>query len=207
MSIHHLTTPISNDDIRNINAGDLVFLTGTLVTARDDVHLRVVKQLDRLPLDLRDGAIFHAGPIMAEIPEQPGRFEVISIGPTTSMRMERYEHEFIEQVGIRLIVGKGGMGSRTEEACKKYGCLHTVFPGGCAVLAASRVLEVRNVYWSDLGMPEALWEMEVKDFGPLLVSIDTKGNNLFEKQKVIYNDKKEEELQRINRYIEEAYRI
>ncbi len=207
MSIHHLKTPIKEEEIRRIRTGDLIFLSGTLVTARDDVHLRLVKQQDSLPIDLRDGAIFHAGPIMAASKDRPGRYEVISIGPTTSMRMERYEKEFIEQTGLRLIVGKGGMGRRTEEACAAHGCLHAVFPGGCAVLAASLVREVREVHWLELGMPEAMWVMEVENFGPLLVSIDAQGNNLFEQQKAIYNEKKEAELRALNAYIGEAFRI
>jgi L(+)-tartrate dehydratase beta subunit len=207
MSIHTLSTPISEESIRSIKAGDLVFLTGTLVTARDDVHLRLVKQGDALPTNLKDGAIFHAGPIMTPIVGEEGRYEVISIGPTTSMRMERYEKDFIEQTGVRLIVGKGGMGPRTAEACVESGCLHVVFPGGCAVLAASQVVEVKSVHWLDLGMPEALWEMEVKNFGPLLVSIDAHGNNLFEEQKVLYNERKESILENLNQFIEETFRI
>lgn len=206
MSIFHLDVPILKEDIEDIRIGDLIYLTGTLVTARDDVHLRVVKQADLLPLSLINGAIFHAGPIMKET-EIENHYEVISIGPTTSMRMERYEKEFLEQTGVRLVIGKGGMGTRTADACRALSCLHAVFPGGCAVLAASQVEEVEAVHWLELGMPEALWVMRVKEFGPLLVSIDRKGNNLFEEQKELYEQRKGIALEEINAYIEADYKI
>jgi L(+)-tartrate dehydratase beta subunit len=132
-------------------------------------------------------AIFHAGPIVAK---QGEGWRMISIGPTTSMRMERFEKDFIERTGVKLIVGKGGMGPDTAEACKRHKALHAVFPGGCAVLAATEVEEIERVEWQDLGMPEALWVSRVKEFGPLIISIDTKGNNLFELNKAGFNAKK-----------------
>lgn len=176
-----LTTPIQDEDLESLTIGDIIYLNGYLVTSRDDVHQRLIKQDKELPVDLSGKAIFHAGPIMQEIVGQTGKYKVISIGPTTSMRMEKYEKEFIAKTGLKLIVGKGGMGPNTVEGCQKYKAVHTVFPGGCAVLAANCVEEVEHVEWLDLGMPEAMWVMRVKEFGPLIVSIDSKGNNLFEK--------------------------
>jgi L(+)-tartrate dehydratase beta subunit len=84
-------------------------------------------------------------------------------------------------------VGKGGMGPETVEGCREHKALHAVFPGGCAVLAATQVEEIERVEWLDLGMPEALWVCRVKEFGPLIISIDTKGNNLFETNKAEFN--------------------
>ena len=104
--------------------------------------------------------------------------------------MEKYEREFIAATGLKVIVGKGGMGPNTVEGCVKNKAIHTVFPGGCAVLAAQCVEEVERVEWLDLGMPEAMWVMRVKEFGPLIVSIDTHGGNLFEKNKAEFNRKK-----------------
>jgi len=106
-------------------------------------------------------------------------WEVVSIGPTTSMRMELYEAEFIERTGVKMIIGKGFMGSRTVEACRKHRCIVTVFPGGCAALAAERVKRVLGVHWLDLGVPDALWVLEVEEFGPLIVTIDSHGNNMY----------------------------
>ena len=135
--------------------------------------------------------MFHAGPIVKKTND---KWEMVSVGPTTSMRMEKYEKEFIEATGVKLIIGKGGMGEKTTKACIDNKVVHTVFPGGAAVVAGSEVEEITDVEWLDLGMPEAFWVLKVKEFGPLIVSIDTKGNNLFENNKKLFNDKKEKEL-------------
>jgi L(+)-tartrate dehydratase beta subunit len=197
MSRRVLTTPIADEELESLNIGDIIYLNGYLITSRDDVHQRLIKQHKELPVDLAGKAIFHAGPIMQEIEGQPGKYRVISIGPTTSMRMELYEKEFIGQTGLKLIVGKGGMGLNTTAGCKEFKAVHTVFPGGCAVLAANCVEEVERVEWLDLGMPEAMWVMRVKEFGPLIVSIDTHGNNLFINNKKIFNQKKNEIVEEI----------
>jgi L(+)-tartrate dehydratase beta subunit len=183
-----LTTPIKNEDLENITAGDVVYLDGYLITCRDVAHRRLIEQGRELPVDLNGLAIFHAGPIVAK--DDNGKWQMISIGPTTSMRMEKFEKEFIEQTGVKLIIGKGGMGPNTVEGCKTHKALHAVFPGGCAVLAATEVEEIEKVEWEDLGMPESLWVSRVKNFGPLIISIDTKGNNLFENNKVTFNERK-----------------
>ncbi|MBC7075154.1 MAG: L(+)-tartrate dehydratase subunit beta [Syntrophomonadaceae bacterium] len=202
MSTRVLTTPIQNKDLEPLTIGDIIYLNGYLITSRDDVHQRLIKQHKNLPVDLAGKAIFHAGPIMQEIEGQPGRYRVVSIGPTTSMRMEKYEKEFIGQTGVKLIVGKGGMGPKTAEGCRKYKAVHAIFPGGCAVLAASCVEEVEGVEWLDLGMPEAMWVMRVKEFGPLIVSIDTKGNNLFELNKKTFNIAKEHVVEEICEHVD-----
>jgi L(+)-tartrate dehydratase beta subunit len=150
-------------------------------------HRRLIELGRELPVDLRGLAIFHAGPIVAQ---DGDGWKMISIGPTTSMRMERFEEAFIERTGVKLIVGKGGMGPNTTAACKKHKALHAVFPGGCAVLAATEVEAIERVEWLDLGMPEALWVSRVKAFGPLIISIDTEGNNLFETNKAAFNARK-----------------
>jgi L(+)-tartrate dehydratase beta subunit len=190
-----LTTPIRNEDIEQLNAGDIVYLDGYLITCRDMPHRRLVDLGRQLPVDLQGLAIFHAGPIVTKDGEG---WKMISIGPTTSMRMEKHEKEFIKQTGVKLIIGKGGMGPNTEEGCKTYKALHAVFPGGCAVLAASEVEEIEKVEWLELGMPEAMWVCRVKQFGPLIISIDTKGNNLFEMNKVKFNAKKAPLVAEIN---------
>ncbi|OMG12977.1 L(+)-tartrate dehydratase subunit beta [Actinomyces naeslundii] len=189
-----LTTPIKREDLEGIRVGDVIFLDGHIVTCRDVAHRRLIELSRELPVDIREGAILHAGPIIRVINEEAGRFEVVSVGPTTSMRMEKFEEEFIRRTGVRLIVGKGGMGPGTEAGCRTYGALHCVFPAGNAVIAATEVEEVEGGYWRELGMPETLWIFRVKQFGPLIVSIDAEGNNLFEQQKVVYNERKERAL-------------
>ena len=177
-----LTTPISAEDLKGIKIGDIVYLNGSMTTCRDVAHRRLVEEGRELPVDVRNNAIFHAGPIIR--PLENDKFEMVSVGPTTSMRMEKFEYEFVKETGVRVIIGKGGMKENTERACKEFGAIHCVFPAGNAVVAATEVEEIVAAEWRDLGMPETLWNCRVKEFGPLIVSIDTKGNNLFEKNKI-----------------------
>ena len=194
-----LTTPITDDQLEGLEAGDVVYLTGTLVTCRDVAHRRLIEQGRELPVDLKGGAIFHAGPIVR--PNGDGGYEMVSIGPTTSMRMEKFEKEFIAQTGVKLVIGKGGMGADTQAGCVENKAVHAIFPGGCAVLAATKVEKIEGAEWKDLGMPETLWINRVKDFGPLIISIDTKGNNLIEKNKAVFNEKKKPILERIHKQV------
>ncbi len=191
-----LTTPIKDEDLEDLRAGDVVYLTGHIVTCRDVAHRRLIELKRQLPVDLKGGAIFHAGPIVRKLDD--GKFEMVSIGPTTSMRMEKFEKDFIEQTGVKLIVGKGGMGPETEAGCKQFKAVHAIFPGGCAVLAATQVDEIEDAQWQDLGMPETLWVNRVTELGPLIISIDTQGNNLIEKNKAEFNARKGAIVAKIN---------
>jgi L(+)-tartrate dehydratase beta subunit len=194
-----LKTPISDADIEQLTVGDIVFLDGTLVTCRDVGHRRLIELGRELPVDLRGGAILHAGPIVSD--KGNGRFEMVSIGPTTSMRMEKFEKEFIARTGVKLIVGKGGMGPETVEGCRRNKAVHAIFPGGCAVVAAKQVQEIERVEWRDLGMPEALWVSRVAQFGPLIISIDAKGNNLVDNNKALFNARKAAIVEEIGRQV------
>ena len=198
MSKKILTTPIAPEDLADIKIGDVIYLTGHIVTCRDVPHRRVVQEGRELPLDIRGGAILHAGPIIRKM-DGGGKegFEMVSVGPTTSMRMEKFEREFIAKTGVRLIVGKGGMGEGTMSGCKEFGAIHCVFPAGCAVVAATQVEQIESADWTELGMPETLWKCRVREFGPLIVSIDAHGNNLFEQNKVKFNEKKDAALAEI----------
>ncbi len=191
-----LQTPIRDQDLADLKVGDVVWLTGRLVTCRDVAHRRLIEQGRALPVDLKGGAIFHAGPIVRQ--KDDGHFEMVSIGPTTSMRMEKFERAFIEQTGVKLIVGKGGMGPETAAGCQEHKAVHAIFPGGCAVLAATQVEEIEGAEWQDLGMPETLWINRVREFGPLIISIDTHGNNLIAQNKTVFNEKKAPILARIS---------
>lgn len=188
-----LTAPITFEQIKDLKIGDTVFYTGLLATCRDAGHNRVINE-NIMPetFDFSSGALYHAGPIAKQ--QENGEYKIIAIGPTTSRRMESVEEEFIKKTGVKLIIGKGGMLEKTANACKKYGAIHCAFPGGCGVVAAKEVERVENVEWLDLGMPEALWILKVKEFGPLIVSVDTKGDNLFENNKKIFKQKLSELL-------------
>ena len=182
LQLEHLP---ANTDIR---VGDVIYLTGTLVTCRDVCHRRLIELKRPIPYDLNGKAIFHAGPIVRKNGE---KWEMVSVGPTTSMRMEAFEKDFIEQTGVKLVVGKGGMGPLTEAGCKQFKALHVIFPAGCAVVAATQVEEIEEVHWTELGMPESLWVCRVKEFGPLIVSIDTHGNNLIAENKKLFAERRD----------------
>ena len=179
MTVYKLKTPISEEEIRKLAVSDTVLISGTMVTARDQAHKRALefaKEGKPLPLNLEGLAIFHCGPVMRK---QDDRWTVVAAGPTTSTRLEAYESDFIQNFKPRLIVGKAGMGEQTTEAMVKYGAVYGAFTGGAAVIAAKAIREVKAVEWLDLGMPEALWVLKVVDFGPMVVAIDSHGNNLF----------------------------
>lgn len=151
-----LTTPIRDEDLADRNVGDVVYLDGQLVTCRDVAHRRLIELGRELPVNLEGGAIFHAGPIVRQ--KEDGDYEMVSIGPTTSMRMEKFEKEFIRQTGVKLVVGKGGMGAETAAGCVENKAVHAIFPGGWAVLAATKVEKIEGAEWTDLGMPEIMKE-------------------------------------------------
>jgi len=179
MGEYRFNTPIG-DEARKLRMGDVLFLTGTVVTARDAGHRRALELMNRgekLPVDLRGLAVYHMGPIVRKVGDD---WKVYSAGPTTSTRLEAYEAEFLEKTGARVIVGKGGMGAKTAEACKKLGAAYAIYTGGAGALAAKSIKKVKGVEWLDLGTPEALWILEVEDFGPLTVIIDPEGRNLYE---------------------------
>ena len=196
-----LVTPVSAEDLKDIKIGDIVWLDGDLMTCRDVAHRRLVEYGRELPYDIKDKAIFHAGPIVRKIEGTDNDYEMVSVGPTTSMRMEKFEYEFVKLTGVRVIIGKGGMKENTERACKEFGAIHCVFPAGNAVVAATEVEEIVRAEWRDLGMPETLWNCRVKEFGPLIVSIDTQGNNMFEENKVTFNKRKDEAYEKISKQV------
>ena len=180
MAVYKLKTPISEEDVRKLNVNDTIYITGTMFTARDEAHHRALEfheEGKQLPIDLQGLAVFHCGPI---VKKEDDEWVIVAAGPTTSTRMDLFEDEFIKNFKVRVVIGKGGMGKRTTDAMKKYGAVYGALTGGAAVLAAKAIKNVRSVEWFDLGMPEAMWVLEVEDFGPLTVAIDAHGNNLFE---------------------------
>ena len=194
MKEYWIETPISVEDLAEIRVGDRIHLSGIVVTARDLAHKRVVEQRVAPPIDLDGLALFHAGPIVSK---KDGRWRIVAIGSTTSMRMEEYEDEFIKRTGVRLIIGKGFMGKKTADACRRYRAIVALFPGGCAAIAAGKIVEVLGVYWLDLGIPEALWVLKVEDFGPLMVTIDVTGRNLLDERLREIEVGREEALKRL----------
>jgi fumarate hydratase subunit beta len=179
MATYRFTTPISEEEVRELRVNDIVYITGIIVTARDQAHKRALQlnaEGKTMPISLEGLAVFHCGPI---VKKDGDKWKVVAAGPTTSTRMDIFEDEFIKHFKARVIIGKGGMGKRTTDAMNKHGAVYGAFTGGAAVLAAKAIKNVKAVEWFDLGMPEALWILEAEDFGPLTVAIDSHGNNLF----------------------------
>lgn len=168
-----ITTPLG-DEVKKLRIGDVVELTGTIYTARDRAHLRILEYVERgrkLPFDLRGYAIYHCGPLTR------GN-EIISCGPTTSKRME-FAHRVIS-LGVKAVIGKGGVGRKMIEEMVANGCVYLAFTGGCGALAARQIRRVLKVYWRDLGDAEAVWKLEVDRFGPMIVAVDCRGESIYE---------------------------
>ena len=169
-----LKTPLKRDTTGNLRIRDTVFISGIIYTARDSAHKRIVNEGS--PIKLQGAVIFHAGPI---IEEQEGEYRMVAVGPTTSTRMNAYQAEILDQ-GVLAIIGKGGMDKRTADALKRNNAVFLAAVGGCAALYVNSVVKITDVKWLDLGVPEAIWELEVHDFGPLIVTMDSAGGNLYE---------------------------
>jgi len=178
-----LNLPLCDNDISGLRVGDIIYLSGILVTGRDEVYHKIVEEGLPCPVDLKGGANYHAGPIVRE---KTDGWELVSIGPTSSVRMEKWAAEFIKKTGVKVMIGKGGMGEKTASACRASCAIHCVYPGGCAVLGASQIEKIEGVFWPELTMAECLWVMKTHQFGPLIVSIDTRGNNLFAENSKYY---------------------
>jgi fumarate hydratase subunit beta len=179
VTVVSLRTPISEAEIRQLRVNDTLYVSGTVITARDQAHRRALEYAEKniaLPLSFEGLTVFHCGPVMRK---EGDRWVVVAAGPTTSTRMEAVEPEFIRRFKPRVIVGKGGMGDKTARAMAECGAVYGAFTGGAAVLAANAVKCVVDVVWLDLGMPEAMWVLEVEEFGPLVVAIDSFEGNLF----------------------------
>ena len=187
MSIR-LEAPFTEEKIRSLKVGDMVLLNGILYTGRDAVH-KYLHDGGTLPISLKDQIIYHCGPVVVKEKDQ---WVVKGAGPTTSSREEPYQAEIIEKFGIRAVIGKGGMGPKTLEALKKFGCVYFHAIGGAAQVLGDCVNKVLNVYMlEEFGSPEAVWELQVIDF-PVVVTMDSHGNSLhkdiLEKSKKNYDE-------------------
>jgi len=174
---HHLTTPLTQDDIMELQAGDIVYLSGTIYTARDEAHLRILELTNEdkpLPFDLEGAALYHCGPLMQK---DKGGWRTVAAGPTTSARMTDMTPQVLDNYNIRAIIGKGGM--KNIAPVLEDRCVYLAYTGGCAALAVDMIKGVRDVHWLDLGMPEAVWVLEVENFGPLIVGVDARGRDLY----------------------------
>lgn len=180
MAEYHFNTPISKEDVQKLKIGDVIYVSGTVFTARDEAHeraLELAKKGEKMPIDFEGLAVYHCGPVVRQVGDD---WEIVAAGPTTSTRLDMFEDEFIKEFKVNVVIGKGGMGPRTVKAMKELKAVYTAFVGGAAVVAAKGIKRVKEVHWLDLGTPECLWVLEVEKFGPLIVGIDTNGESLFQ---------------------------
>lgn len=174
----HLTSPLTTERIREVKVNDVLYLSGPLFTARDMAHLRIRDLLGRnqpLPVDFQGAAVFHAGP---GVKKTADGYKVVLIGPTTSTRMGAYS-EMMGKLGVKILAGKAGVADDSLGPFQKYGMVYLQTAPGCGSLHAQAVKAVKNVYWQDLGMPEAIWALEVSNWGPLIVAMDSHGNSIY----------------------------
>ena len=171
-----LEAPFTEEKIRALKVGDKVEITGLIFTGRDAVH-KYLHDGGKPPVDLHNSIIYHCGPVVVK---EKGKWVVKAAGPTTSIREEPYQGPLMEQFGIRGVIGKGGMGPKTLEYCRKVGAVYFHAIGGAAQVLAERVVEVTGVHMAaEFGSPEAIWEFRVERF-PVVVTMDAHGNSLHE---------------------------
>ena len=180
-NVKYLETPLKDDDIKNLHVGDIVYISGTLITARDLTHRVIIKLLEesKISKDIFEGCvIYHAGPV---VKRENDKWHIVSIGPTTSIRMEKYIPRLLKLANVKMIVGKGGLTRRVVPIFRDRVCAYGIFPGGCGIVAAIHVKEVIDVmFLEELGIPEAMWILRVENFGPIVITVDCEGNILGE---------------------------
>ena len=167
-----LHAPLTEADVRALEVGDVVMVSGRMFTGRDAVHAHLMKH--EPPVDMRGSVLYHCGPVVAKEGE---RWRVTAAGPTTSIREEPYQGEIIKRYGIRAVIGKGGMGARTLAALREQGAVYLNAVGGAAQFYARTIKSVDGVSYLEFGTPEAMWHLTVEDF-PAIVTMDAHGNSL-----------------------------
>jgi tartrate/fumarate subfamily iron-sulfur-dependent hydro-lyase beta chain len=180
-----LIYPFTLESVKDLQAGDSVRLSGTVYTGRDRLH-KFLAEGGQPPVSLQDGALYHCGPVVVK---EGHEWRVKAAGPTTSVREEPYMAKVIADHGVRVVIGKGGMGEATLDACKEHGCVYLQATGGAAALLARAVKEVAGVWFLDeFGSAEAMWQLEI-DSLDLEVGMDAHGCNLYEQVRTASQEK------------------
>ncbi len=175
---HNIELPVSPDKLKELELGDIVFLNGKLITARDQAHKRIIEQYRNKSLPsifetLKNSAIYHCGPI---IQEKGNSYQIVSGGPTTSQRMDSLQNEVVDILKVRFIIGKGGMRNLNTE---DYRVVYLSYTGGCGAIINKKIKKIEKILWSDLGICEAVYFLDVVNFGPLIVS-QINGKSLYQ---------------------------
>ena len=175
MSMHVLDTPIDEKSIRSLNVRDLVTLNGLIFGMRDKTMIHCFDRGNPLPVSLDGYPVLHTAPSLKKVGD---RWEKIIIGTTTSTRMDRFSPPLMETYGVRAFIGKSGLYQNSLDAMERFGACYLAIVGGAAAIETTQIEEVEAVYWPELH-PEAIYQLRVKDFGPLIVAMDAHGNNLY----------------------------
>lgn len=184
MAHYHLQTPMTEEFTKKLRVGDMVTIDGHIFGIRDANLIRIFDHKVDPPEDLMEqlkGSVtLHTAPGVRKL--EDGKYEKVCIGTTTSTRMDRFVPGLFERFGVKAITGKGGMLETGANACVEHGGVYFSIVGGAAALETTQIEEIEDVWWEDL-MPEAIWKLRVKNFGPLLVSVDSHGGNLYKEVK------------------------
>jgi L(+)-tartrate dehydratase beta subunit len=181
MTDHTLTLPCSEEDIRKLRAGDHVTLQDTLFGIRDATLIHMFDKGRKSRFDLDGHAVIHTAPNVKKVEkskQNPAGYAPVCIGTTTSARMERFTRPLMEQYGVRIIIGKGGLMEESLKAFQELGGVYLAIIGGTAALETTWIESIEDVDLDDLN-PESLWKFRIKDFGPLLVAMDAHGGSLY----------------------------
>lgn len=200
MASYTLTTPIADEEIRRLQVGDTVYLNGVIITGRDAAHKFLIENYvnhgdgpvaepelyERLKVLLDGGVIYHCGPVVRK--DEDGNWHFVAAGPTTSIREEVYQADVIRHFNLKGVIGKGGMGSRTLQACVEQPAVYLHAIGGAGTLIAQAVEEVEDVLKLEFGVPEAMWVIRVRDF-PVVVTMDSHGNSIHDQVEAASREK------------------
>jgi len=184
-AVHHLTLPLSEAQVRQLQAGDLVYLSGEhIMTAGLPTHQRMLDYVERgepLPIDLTGEMLLQFGGYQREV---EGRMQVVYINPTTSTRFNPYMPRLIRSLKLRAVGGKGGLNAASARAMQETGCVYLSFPGGGCTLYSNAIREVMAVEWKDLLLHYRLTRLRVENLGPGTVGIDAAGHSLYDRLQV-----------------------
>ena len=178
---HQFTMPVTEAQVRALVVDDTVTLSGTLFGLRDATLIALVDRGRSTRFDLSGHAVIHTAPNVRKVavsPRFPGGYEPLCVGTTTSMRMERFTRPLLAHWGVRVVIGKGGLGAESAGAFRELGGVYLAIVGGAAALETTWVDAIDDVDLDDLN-PESLWKFRVRGFGPLRVAMDSRGGNLY----------------------------
>lgn len=181
--VRYLTTPFDEKEIASLRIGDVVYLSGRVFTMRDKAHNRLFEASDKgepITPVLQNAAVWHCGPVMKKT---DGNWEVSAAGSTTSFRFSNVTPRLLTEFGVKALIGKGGLSQRATKSIAQNKAVFLTTVGGCAGVYKNNIKQVIKPHWIELGLAEAIWELEAEQLGALIVAIDSTGQSLYDKTK------------------------